>query len=117
MDISKQLRHDTQSEIVAVASFVVSLEVITTDADDAAIGQVAEGAGNRCGGDIINYYERQSCKQAGLRLAAEKETCATIDRNSARYQLIIMRLVAPSLESAFVGRITVKGERALRCQD
>ena len=42
-----QLRHNGEGKIIPVAAFVAGLEIVAVDRDDAAIGQVGEGARNR----------------------------------------------------------------------
>jgi hypothetical protein len=50
--------HHSQGKVIAIATFIVSLKVIDTYSNDPAIGQIAEGASNRCGGRITNDCER-----------------------------------------------------------
>jgi hypothetical protein len=51
----RRLRHHRQREIVAVAAFVVGLEIIAVYRHDCAVGQVAEGAADRRSASIIDY--------------------------------------------------------------
>ena len=105
--------HRSQGKVIAIATFIVSLKVIDTYSNDPAIGQIAEGAGNRCSGCVINDCERQSGVQSSLRPATENEARAAIDGNSVCCHLIATRVVALGFESVLIGRVAIQCKRAL----
>ena len=54
------LRHDCQSKIIAIAASVAGLEVVSVHGQNGAVGQVAEGAGNRIGRGVAEDNEDQA---------------------------------------------------------
>jgi hypothetical protein len=51
----QQLRHYCQRKIVAVAAGVAGFEIVAVHHHDRAVGQVAEGAGNRGRGAVLDH--------------------------------------------------------------
>ena len=61
-----QSRHDRECQIVPIATFVAGLEIVAVDRDDAAIGKVAEGAGDRRECGVIDNSQNQTLGQGAL---------------------------------------------------
>ena len=52
-----RLGNNRQCEVIAIAVFIVGLEVVAVAYEDRAVRQVAERAGNRIGRSVVNHSE------------------------------------------------------------
>src|SRR4051794_12675745 len=103
-----------QREIVAVAAFVVGLEVVATCLDECAIGQIGEGAADRCPGGVAYHRKDGAAGELFIRYGGEAKLRAALDRYAFGNHLVGSRLVRVELTG--VGAVRFECQCLIDCE-
>ena len=107
-----QSRHDRESRIIPVATFVADLEIVAIDRDDGAVGKVAEGSGDRRDCGVIDDSQNQALGQGALSLPNQAQTGVGVDCHAVGYHLVRLRPATFGFKGVGVRRRRTESETA-----